>query len=302
MKYLVTYLLAAWLAATVLARPPPPHRDAGEYPAQYMESRVANRLIAELLPGASWEADILELDPSGHVDKQSVAPPGTFGDIDATKWANYANLSAVPHVSNLAVDIGPQMANDIAPLPKEGTKLNLTVRMGGDNAYVGTLRKDRLEEAIYQCLIWSCPLNDLKRGMNACNTKNAWNPCKIDHIIYEGDDKSYRSDSGLYVWTDYVFTNPNLPGFGEAMVRFSFSKFLVHPKKNRELTKMRLFSTARQERHFAYGLMIQRAATMSTSLRRAGRRCAHAQPTSPWRSRLPVKPVTTFMVWMASKA
>jgi hypothetical protein len=114
MKYLVTHLLEALLAATVLARPPPPHRDAGEHPADYLESRVANEVIAELPPGAYWEGDVLVLDPPEHVDKRSEAPPGPFGDIDATKWANWANLSTpsdkIYSADINAPEIGPSTA------------------------------------------------------------------------------------------------------------------------------------------------------------------------------------------------
>jgi hypothetical protein len=232
MKYLINYLLTALLAATALARPPSQLRDRGEHRADCLRGESANSLIVELPPGAYWEGDVLVLDPILDVDKRSEQPPGPFGDIDATKWANFANLSAVPDVTGLANEMGPHIAATVPPIPKDSKKLILETRIGGLNSYVGTLRKDRLEEAIYQCLTWSCPLDDPKRGMNECNGYNAWNPCKVNHIVYEGSAGKYHSDAGLYIWTNKAFHNPDLAGFGEAMV-----SHLRRPSPGKKMTK-----------------------------------------------------------------
>jgi hypothetical protein len=114
-------------------------------------------VIAELPPGAYWECDVLVLDPPEHIDKRTEAPTGPFGDIDETKWANYANFSTLSDMIRLADVNGPLIgsptaAQMAAPLDTD-KPMTFETRVGGRTAHVGTLRKERLEEAIYQCLI-----------------------------------------------------------------------------------------------------------------------------------------------------
>jgi hypothetical protein len=101
----------------------------------------------------------------------------------------------------------------MATLLDTSKPMTLEIRVGGRVVHAGTLRKGRLEESIYQCLIWSCPLNDPSCGMNACNYHNAWNPCKVNNIVYRKDDRDiYANDAGLLIWINKFFHDPSLQG------------------------------------------------------------------------------------------
>lgn len=60
--------------------------------------------------------------------------------------------------------------------------LCVETRMADPAEHIGTLHKDRLERAIYDCLTWSCPLHDANRGMKPCTPKNSWSPCKVETL------------------------------------------------------------------------------------------------------------------------
>lgn len=104
------------------------------------------------------------------------------------------------------------------PVPK---RLSAEARVGGAYHHVGTLRKTRLEKAIYECLLWQCPL---KNGLTPCNAKNT-KECWIDYIVYNANPQpTYATNAHLAVTINYAYHNPAWPGIGEAAVGIGTSR------------------------------------------------------------------------------
>jgi hypothetical protein len=231
MKFSAICLLAAGLAATVAALPPQ-LRDRGECLPACLESGCANSKLAELPPGAYWEGDVLVLDPLEGRDypPEDRQPNNTAIDSDfqgnLTDPLTYltspnpafpAAMDSTPAMQFGDLQSGNSQLGDSVPA---GTRLTGEARVGGESAYVGTLRLKRLEEAIYQALMWSCPLYDSRREMKPCDDKNAWNPFRVYKIVGDKDGKKeYHYDGHIEIWTMQAFHNPKYQGLGEAIVR-----------------------------------------------------------------------------------
>lgn len=117
-----------------------------------------------------------------------------------------------------------------ADFPSEPKTLYVEARVGNGGQPVGTLRKRRLEKAIYECLNWSCPLDDPKRGLNACTQKNT-KSCRVNNIVYNVNSKNpkYATNAWITIYVNYAFHNPAWPGIGEAAVseRRIFHRFSI---------------------------------------------------------------------------
>ncbi|KAH7067732.1 hypothetical protein FB567DRAFT_457903, partial [Paraphoma chrysanthemicola] len=85
--------------------------------------------------------------------------------------------------------------------------------------HVGTLRKGRLENAIYRCLIAHCPLDRELQGCTAKSSPQCW----VNNIVYDynhdAGNPKYASNGDLIITINRAYHNPAWKGLGEASYR-----------------------------------------------------------------------------------
>jgi hypothetical protein len=233
-------LLTVWLAATVSALVPHYGRDeAGtSHSGTLLPACCPTPLMTLVaLPNtAHQEGDILNvgqsLDSVGmrenqpRLDKQSTtARDKAVVPIHVLGW----NITASPQSNtNLSTNETAIVGSDDparADIPSLNGYLSAEARVGNERQHVGTLRKDRLENAIYECIKKTCPLDDARRGLNPCTPENAF-PCHIDNIVYNAEphDK-YATNAYLTVQVEHAYHNPVYPDIGDAVVSTLFILF-----------------------------------------------------------------------------
>jgi hypothetical protein len=189
--------------------------------------------LQELPPGAYLEDDYIVLNPiEGRDDEPYYPDPYVFQDPNATyqnpgaraeaiepPWSTGWNTERSPaHTMNASASTGLNVPMLAESFPSEPKILYAEARTGNERQHVGTLRKKRLEKAIYECLKLLCPLDDLNRGMNPCTPKNT-KSCRVDHIVYNADPHpKYATNAHLEIYIDYAYHNPKFPGIGDAVV------------------------------------------------------------------------------------
>jgi hypothetical protein len=143
------------------------------------------------------------------IHKEDSSEGSILAEDDSASPPLVANSTLVTNVT-----IGGE-SPALAGFPAEPKRLFTEARMGGAYHHVGTLRKKRLEKAIYDCLIWQCPL---KHGLTPCNAKNT-KECWIDYIVYNANPQpTYATNAYLAVTINYAYHNPAWQGIGEAAV------------------------------------------------------------------------------------
>jgi hypothetical protein len=240
-----------------------------------LTTRSATILIhcIELPPGAYWEGDTLVLNPlegrdypaeDDHSHKHINS--GVQGNFSGP-WDNL-NFTSRPDVGDTSAI---QFADSVVTTVGE-------IRLGGAAIHVGTLRLKRLEEAIYQCLTYSCPLYDSTREMNPCTPGNTWEPCTVHNIVFDKDRKpEYKSDGKLEIYTLQAFHNPRWQGLGEAIVSLP-SPFSHHAKESLGLLTLHVTVP-----HSRQSLLHQRRSRLCLPLRRLPKVAPHKalQRSSP---------------------
>jgi hypothetical protein len=169
---------------------------------------------SELPPGAYWEGDTLVLDPLEGRDYPA-EDDHSHKDIDSGVQDNFSGPWGILNFTSR-----PDMGDTPAIQFAESIQTTVgEIRLGGEASHVGTLRLKRLEEAIYMCLTWSCPLYDSNREMKPCDARNTWEPCTVKNIVFDKDGKKeYKSDGWIEITTLQAFHNPKFQGLGEAIV------------------------------------------------------------------------------------
>jgi hypothetical protein len=90
--------------------------------------------------------------------------------------------------------------------------------MGTDKVYIGTLRKQRLYDYIYDCLKQLCPADN---GVVKCNEQHPFDgvSCEIPHaIVYATNGEYQTKDSTLHIQFRAVNHTPKLVGLDLATV------------------------------------------------------------------------------------
>jgi hypothetical protein len=176
--------------------------------------------------GAYLENDHIVLDPNeGRNDLPYCEDPYIYPDPGSVgKYPGEHNQTAEPPTSTgwdstamLNLTSSDFDIPVLADFPSKFKTLYAEARAGNEGQHVGTLRKKRLEEAIYQCLKWSCPLEDPKLGMNLCTQKNT-KSYRMYNIVYDADPHDqYATNAYLDIYVNYAYHDPAWPSIGEAV-------------------------------------------------------------------------------------
>lgn len=143
----------------------------------------------------------------------AILPPDVTGWNTTTSVESKTGIGAASDFS---------FGSDPPAFPSEPKTLYAEARVGFEKQHIGTLRKGRLEKAVYECLTKICPLDDKKRGLQPCTPYNT-KSCRVSNIVYNAEphDK-YATNSFLTIQVEYAFHNPVWPGLGDAVVSSPF--------------------------------------------------------------------------------
>jgi len=156
-----------------------------------------------LPPGAYWEGNTLVLPND---------PTAESSDVDNSQdeFATNADAANVPEMELFNVT-----ASALEKRLEPPGKFAVDVRMGGPKQHIGTLRKNRLWRAIYDCLglvgeqgrgTWFPlvpPGQTDKNNPWQCPNLNCARECKIPNIVYNSGDDTYATNAHLTVRVEW---------------------------------------------------------------------------------------------------
>jgi hypothetical protein len=125
-------------------------------------------------------------------------------------------------------------------LDQDTHQLRIGMRMGGPRQHVGTLRKQRLYDALYEGLKGACELGTTQD----CTPRYASKSIEKHAIVYNAGKNKWASNAHLTLTANHAYFNQEFKGFQDAMVSRDFATTLTScPRLTREFSTSRLLES-----------------------------------------------------------
>lgn len=165
------------------------------------------------------------LGPSTFNASLDITRAAENGTIEYINWVYNATEVDIFNMNNPSEDIPANLNNNDTLAeddPNRGRTRYVALRVGGYKTHVGTLRKQRLWDAVAACIQWT--VRPIKPGASPDHCQNGDGKCEksctIKNIVRnDGHDNRYSSLGTLTVYVDWSeFTEKSHPGLRNGVV------------------------------------------------------------------------------------